>query len=174
MSESYTFLSRVPHFEPAARDVPAPPLPAGPDAPAGGRHAPGRGRHRPSPHSGASPRSPAAPPDTAPLPPRDVHRFTEQAFRLVLEVLDRRRNVRHLRPLVSPPLIDVVRTLALADSPGRRLGVATLVRVHLRAVEPGAYEAFGTYGRGPRVFVIAARVERASDTGWTVTSMVVG
>ncbi|RZK94856.1 MAG: hypothetical protein EOP30_06225 [Rhodococcus sp. (in: high G+C Gram-positive bacteria)] len=175
MSESFTFLSRVPHFEPAALDVPAPPLPARPDAPSGGRHASGRGRHRPSPHSGASPRTTAtAQPDTLPLPPRDVQRFTEQAFRLVLEVLDRRRNVRQLRPLVSPSLVDVVRTLALADSPGRRLGVATLVRVHLRAVDPGGFEAFGTYGRGPRVFVIAARVERASDTGWIVTSLVIG
>ncbi len=174
MSESYTFLSRVPRFEPAAGDVPAPPLPGRSAVPSGGRHAAGRGRHRSSPHSGASPRTAATRPGTLPLPSPDVQRFTEQAFRLVLEVLDRRRNVRQLRPLVTPSLVDVVRTLALSESPARRLGVATLVRVHLRAVEPCAFEAFGTYGRGPRIFVIAARVEQQSDTGWTVTSLVIG
>jgi len=174
MSESYTFLSRVPRFEPAAGDVPAPPLPGRSAVPSGGRHAAGRGRHRSSPHSGASPRNATTQTGTLPLPPPDVQRFTEQAFRLVLEVLDRRRNVRQLRPLVTPSLVDVVRTLALSESPARRLGVATLVRVHLRAVEPCAFEAFGTYGRGPRIFVIAARVEQESDTGWTVTSLVIG
>ncbi len=87
--------------------------------------------------------------------------------------------MRQLRPLLAPSLVDVVRTHASADSPARRLGVATLVRVHLRAVEPravepGAVEAFGTYSRGPRIFVIAACVERVSDTGWTITSLVIG
>ena len=174
MSESYTFLSRVPRFEPAAGGGAAPILPGGSAAQSGARHPLGHGRHRSSPHSGASPRTAARHPGTLPIPSPDVQRFTEQAFRLVLEVLDRRRNVRQLRPLVTPSLVDVVRTLALSESPARRLGVATLVRVHLRAVEPCAFEAFGTYGRGPRIFVIAARVEQQSDTGWTVTSLVIG
>ncbi|MFC9355574.1 Rv3235 family protein [Rhodococcus sp. NPDC057014] len=174
MSESYTFLSRVPRFEPAAGDGTAPILPGSTAAPSGARHPRGHARHRSSPHSGASPRTAAAHPGTLPIPSPDVQRFTEQAFRLVLEVLDRRRNVRQLRPLVTPSLVDVVRTFALAESPARRLGVAALVRVHLRAVEPCVFEAFGTYGRGPRIFVIAARVEQQSDTGWTVTSLVIG
>ncbi|OUS96241.1 Rv3235 family protein [Rhodococcus sp. NCIMB 12038] len=173
MSESYTFLSRVPRFEPAVGDDAAPILP-GHSEPPGALHTRGHARHRSSPHSGASPRGAATHPGTLPIPSPDVQRFTEQAFRLVLEVLDRRRNVRQLRPMVTPSLVDVVRTFALAESPARRLGVATLVRVHLRAVEPCVFEAFGTYGRGPRVFVIAARVEQQSDTGWTVTSLVIG
>ena len=174
MSESYTFLSRAPRFEPAAGDDTEPILPGSSAAHSGARHPRGYGRHRSSPHSGASPRTAVTHPGTVPIPSPDVQRFTEQAFRLVLEVLDRRRNVRQLRPLVTPSLVDVVRTHALTESPARRLGVATLVRVHLRAVEPCAFEAFGTYGRGPRIFVIAARVEQQSDTGWTVTSLVIG
>lgn len=174
MSESYTFLSRAPRFEPAAGDDAEPILPGRSETQPGARHTRGHGRHRQSPHSGASPRSAATHPGTLPVPSPDVQRFTEQAFRLVLEVLDRRRNARQLRPLLTPSLVDVVRTFALAESPARRLGVAALVRVHLRAVEPCVFEAFGTYGRGPRVFVIAARVEQKSDTGWTVTSLVIG
>ncbi|MFZ2172607.1 MAG: Rv3235 family protein [Rhodococcus sp. (in: high G+C Gram-positive bacteria)] len=111
--------------------------------------------------------------------PPDAQRFIEHAFRLVLEVLDRRRNAQQLRPLVAAPLVDVVRTLALASSPARRLGVATLRRVHLRPLDSGKFdcpaaEAFGTYGRGSRVFVIAARVEKVPATGWTITSLVIG
>ena len=173
MSESYTFLSRVPNYEPPAGEALGA---AGPAVLSGTRRAPGRGRHsspaRSSAHSGTSPRS--SPDVTRPRAAADAQRFTEHAFRLVLEVLDRRRNVRQLRPVVVPSLLDVARTLALAESPSRRLGVATLLRVHLRVLDDNTLEAFGTYGRGPRVFVIAARVERKSDTGWIVTSMVVG
>ncbi|AOW92226.1 hypothetical protein BFN03_04560 [Rhodococcus sp. WMMA185] len=173
MSESYTFLSRAPRFEPAAQAVSAPPPAVSRSAPSTGRHTLGRGRSRPSPHSGTSPRPrPSAGPGS-PLAP-DAQRFTEQAFRLVLEVVDRRRNVRQLRPLLSPSLLDVIRAHAVADSPTRQLGAATLVRVHLRAIEPSAFEAFGTYSRGRRIFVIAARVEQVPDTGWTITSIVIG
>ncbi|MEV0946048.1 Rv3235 family protein [Rhodococcus sp. NPDC049939] len=170
MKEPHTFLSRVPRFEPVAQAASAPPVPAPCAAPSGVRHSTGRHRHRSSSHSGASPRSTP----TACRPAPDARRFTERSFRLVLEVVDRRRNVEQLRPLLTPSLVDVIRAYASADSPARRLGAATLVRVHLRAIEPHAVEAFGSYSRGQRIFVIAARVERASDTGWTITSLVLG
>ena len=93
-----------------------------------------------------------------PLPPNEALVFAEAALRRVLEVIDRRRPVAQLRPLVSPALIDSVIALARAH----RSVAATLRRSLQRAVDAdqvSAAELFATYTRGQRVHAIAARIE---------------
>lgn len=129
----------------------------------------------------ASPeRSAGTPPP--PLLDPDCRRFTEFALRAVLEVLDRRRHAAGLAGILDPTPLDLVTALARAGTPHRRLGGASLRGVHLRHVETGRAEVFGTYQRGARTFAIAGRVEHRPRSraqgrptaGWTVTSLQVG
>ncbi len=107
--------------------------------------------------------------------------FAGPAMRLVFEVLDRRRPPQHLRHLLAPAPLDLVRALARADAPGRRLGAAHLRRIHLQPVGTDAVELFGSYLRGDRTFAVAARIEPAPPPGatggrggWMITSLQVG
>ncbi|MDV3126841.1 Rv3235 family protein [Mycobacterium sp. 21AC1] len=96
--------------------------------------------------------------------------FAEMALRRVLEVLDRRRPVAQLRPLMRPLLVDAVVT----QSQSRHDAAATLIRVRLRAVtEPAAAEVFATYHRGVRVRAIAARIEYCRGR-WQLTALQIG
>lgn len=95
--------------------------------------------------------------------------FAELALRRVLEVVDRRRPLAQLRPLMSPPLLDVVVTL----SQSRHGAAATLRRVRLRATGPADAEVFATYTRGRRVRAIAARIEFHSGR-WQLTALQIG
>lgn len=180
MSERGKYLSRAPRFEPpigAARAITDAPYPR-PECRPGARHV---SAPRRTAHSGRSPRTAGSPTRTAVSPTApsapltDVRRFTEHALRRTLEVLDRRRAPEQLRPLLSAPLVDLVRTLPREAVPGRSLGAATLQRIHLRAHDPNIVEVFGSYARGPRIFAIAARVERSTTTrpspGWVLTSL---
>jgi hypothetical protein len=90
-------------------------------------------------------------------PPTAVAAFAEAALRRVLEVVDRRRPIAQVRPLLDPALIDSVTALTRS----RHAATATLRRVRLRtdSVDPVAAEVFATFSRGPRVHAIAARVE---------------
>lgn len=165
MNTAHRFLSRAPQFEPPASDATAstpcrtaPTSAASPPA-------------RRSPHSGRSPRRSAFPDEAA---PPDARRFAEQALRLTLEVLDRRRTPTQLRAVATPAVVDVVHSLARAGVAGSRLGTATLERVRVRPVRPDAAEVFGTYNRAGRVFAVAARIERgvgAHPAGWAITSL---
>ena len=104
-----------------------------------------------------------------PQPPHAAVVFADAALRRVLEVIDRRRPVAQLRPLVAPVLIDAVVTLARTP----HTATATLRRVRLRMVDDEAAEVFGSYTRGPRVRAIAARVERHRDR-WRIVALQIG
>lgn len=104
--------------------------------------------------------------------PRPLHEavvFADAALRRVLEVVDRRRSIAQLRPLVAPALIDSV--IALARRP--HTAAATLRRVRLRMVNDEAAEVFATYTRGQRLRAIAARVDRI-DGRWHIVGLQIG
>ncbi|SDD89337.1 Rv3235 family protein [Rhodococcus tukisamuensis] len=158
------FLARAPQCEPPPHPRAMRPAPAAPSAAA----------HTAS-HTGRSPARRTPPPCADPA----AHRFAETALRLVLEVLDRRRQPPQLRAVLSPAVVDLVAALTHAAPPANRLGGAQLQRVHLRPNGPDVAEVFGTYARGDRVFAIAGRVERTPAApqargGWCVTSLQVG
>jgi hypothetical protein len=109
-------------------------------------------------------------PAADPAAPRAAAVFGDVALRRVLEVLDRRRPLTHLKPLLAPPLLDTVGTLCRI-----RYGhPATLRRVRLRTAGPSAAEVFATYTRGARVRAIAARVEVVADGRWQVVALQIG
>jgi len=103
------------------------------------------------------------------LPPRAAMVFADAALRRVLEVVDRRRPIAQLRPLVTPALVDTV--TALTRTP--HMAAATLRRVRLRMVDGEAAEVFGSYTRGPRVLAIAARIELHRDR-WRIVAVQFG
>jgi len=123
---------------------------------------------------------PAAP-APEPTPPRAAGVFAEAALRRVLEVIDRRRPVAQLRPLLTPALVDTVAALMRAPA-GVRDEAAVLRRVRLRAAgfdhgDPDgvAAEVFATYTRGRRVRAIAARVESAAGADrWQLVALQIG
>lgn len=105
-----------------------------------------------------------------PVPSRDAVVFADAALRRVLEVIDRRRPLAQLRPLLTPALIEAV--LAMTRHP--HAAVATLRRVRLRVVDDGAdAEVFGTYSRGQRIRAIAARIAFDGQR-WRVVALQIG
>lgn len=104
-----------------------------------------------------------------PLPPRAAMVFADAALRRVLEVVDRRRPIAQLRPLVAPALIDTVTTLTRAP----HTAAATLRRVRVRMVDGETAEMFGTYARGPRQLAIAGRIELHRDR-WRIVALQLG
>ncbi len=108
-----------------------------------------------------------------PLPPRAAVVFADAALRRVLEVVDRRRPIAQLRPLVTPALIDSV--VALVRSAHTAAAVLRRVRLRLVDGDGDAAEVFATYTRGQRVRAIAARVERTSaDDRWRIVALQIG
>jgi hypothetical protein len=91
--------------------------------------------------------------------------FADAALRRVLEVVDRRRPIAQLRPLVTPALIDTVTALTRAP----HSAAATLRRVRVRMVDSESAEVFGTYTRGPRTLAVAARIELHRDR-WRIAA----
>ncbi|PTR31650.1 hypothetical protein C8K36_101682 [Rhodococcus sp. OK519] len=167
MHVPHRFVSRAPQFEPLPREV----IRRSALAP---EIEPRSGTARRSPHDGRSPRPsrPLSSAETTDSP--ELRRFAEHALRLTLEVLDGRRTPAQLRPLLTPSVRDLVPALVRSAPGSRRLGSATLTRVHVRAVHTDAAEVFGTYNRGGRVFAVAARIERgkgAHPAGWAITSL---
>lgn len=112
---------------------------------------------------------PSRPMVREPLPPRAAVVFADAALRRVLEVIDRRRPVAQLQPLVAPALIDAVVALTRTT----HTATATLRRVRLRVVDDEAAEVFASYTRGQRVRAIAARVERHRDR-WRIVALQIG
>ena len=114
-------------------------------------------------------------------PPRAAVAFADAALRRVLEVIDRRRPVAQLRPLLAPALIDTVIGLSRVSHAGggrtnSRRTVARLQRMRLRMVdgaEGSAAEVFGTYTAGPRVRALAARIECNGDR-WRIVALQIG
>ena len=111
-------------------------------------------------------------------PMRQAAIFVDAALRRVLEVIDRRRPVAQLRPLLLPSLVDSVLSVSRA---GGDQGAAVLRRMRLQPVghrdRETAAEVFGTYSRGNRIHAIACRVERLPDgaaTRWQVVALHIG
>jgi hypothetical protein len=105
-------------------------------------------------------------------------KFTDAALRRVLEVIDRRRPIAQLRPMLTPPLLDMVFTLARSAGTER---AAVLRRVRLQAMavderdahQAVAAEVFATYTRGRRVRAIAGRIE-VKDGRWRMVALQIG
>lgn len=119
-------------------------------------------------------------PSTSPVsdPPwaRAAAAFADAVSRSVLEVVDRRRPLAQLQPMMGEAVLDTVLTLA---GEARTGSSAVLRRVRLRIVDRDgeAAEVFGTYARGKRVHAIAGRVERVSIRGtlrWRLVALQIG
>lgn len=105
-------------------------------------------------------------------PPRTAVVFADAALRRVLEVVDRRRPIAQLRPLLAPALTDTV----LARARESHGAAASLRRIRLRMVDDaptGTAEVFGTYTRGPRVRAIAARIAPHGER-WRIVALQIG
>ncbi|MGV0642932.1 Rv3235 family protein [Mycolicibacterium sp. XJ2546] len=119
------------------------------------------------------------------VPPRAAVVFADAALRRVLEIIDRRRPVAQLRPILAPELIDIViamvRSSPSATRHDERRTAATLQRVRLRMVDDAcsagsgapAAEVFGTYTRGRRVRALAARIALTADR-WRIVAIQIG
>lgn len=106
------------------------------------------------------------------VPPRTAIAFADAALRRVLEVIDRRRPISQLRPLLAPALIDSV----IAMTRTTHTSAATLRRVRVRTVESArgqAAEVFGTYTRGSRVRAVAARIDMIGER-WRIVALQIG
>jgi hypothetical protein len=112
--------------------------------------------------------------------------FADAALRRVLEVIDRRRPLAQLRPLLTPSLVDYVLSVGLANArtavgPAEPEGAAVLRRLRLQPAgypDPAAAaEVFGSYSRGDRLHAIAGRVERVvagKGPRWLVVALHIG
>lgn len=128
--------------------------------------------HRASPRRLGSHRAPLPLPE--PPPPKSAVVFAETALRQVIEVIDRRRPVAQLRPLMTPVLVDRV----IARAGATRRGSATMLRVRVRSVDPGgadvsAAEVFASFTRSGRVHAVAARIEQHRDR-WRIVALQIG
>ncbi|HKV21226.1 MAG TPA: Rv3235 family protein [Mycobacterium sp.] len=106
---------------------------------------------------------------TAETPPPAAAAFADAALRRVLEVLDRRRPIAQLRPMLTPALLDLVFTATRTTGPDK---AAVLRKVRLRGGAAAA-EVFATYTRGERVRAIAGRIEVAEGR-WRVVALQIG
>jgi Family of unknown function (DUF6459) len=100
--------------------------------------------------------------------------FADAALRRVLEVIDRRRPLSQLRPLLASGLVDSVLPVGRAAVSSE--GAAILRRMRLQPVGhlQTAAEVFGSYSRGDRVHAIACRVEQFSGNRWLMVALHIG
>ena len=122
-------------------------------------------------------------PSAAPRPtgersrkPSDAALFADAALRRVLEVIDRRRSLAQLRPLMANPLVD---SLLSAAGHGASGEPARLRRVRAQSVraDGSAAEIAASYSRGEQIHAIACRVERvrtATGSRWQVVALHLG
>jgi len=122
------------------------------------------------------PRRPAQPATQPPAPDvRAAAAFADAALRRVLEVIDRRRPLAQLRPLLAAGLVD-----SLLAGPSRHAGgAARLRRVLAQPSRPDgtAAEVVANYARGDRVHAIACRIEQvptATGPRWQVVALHMG
>lgn len=114
-------------------------------------------RRRPDSHR-RTPRTPTGDPAV----PAAAHAFADAALRSVLEVLDRRRPVAQLRPLMPIVMVDVVESATRSTREVRATAVLRRVRLQpagRHTTTANAAEVFASYTRGQRVGAIAGRVE---------------
>ncbi|MEV0332313.1 Rv3235 family protein [Nocardia sp. NPDC050717] len=101
----------------------------------------------------------------------EAQRFAEQSVRLLLEVVDRRRQVDQLRSVTEPRVLEAVRTMLVQDlTPGRCLGAAVVKHVRVTSIEPAGAELFASYQRGARTFALAGRIESARER-WRLVAL---
>jgi len=125
------------------------------------------------------PTAPATAPDTSGAhrrPPSDAALFADAALRRVLEVIDRRRSLAQLRPLMANGLVD---SLLSAAGRGGSGDPARLRRVRAQTVRSDgtAAEIAASFSRGDRVHAIACRVEQvmtATGPRWQVVALHLG
>jgi hypothetical protein len=105
--------------------------------------------------------------------------FADAALRRVLEVIDRRRPLAQLRPLLVAGLVDPV--LSVSRATAGQEGAAVLRRMRLQPVghrdREAAAEVFGSYSRADRMHAIACRVEKlptGSGARWQVVALHIG
>ena len=129
---------------------------------------------------------PMTPPDPVPPPTARVPQraaapgsraaalFADAALRRVLEVIDRRRPLAQLRPLLAAGLVD-----SLLTGTGHGDGVACLRRVHAQLTDRDGRiaEVAAHYTRGNRVHAMACRIEQvttATGPRWQVVALHLG
>lgn len=122
----------------------------------------------------AVPMPPAQVPDTTPL--RAAGGFADAALRRVLEVIDRRRPLAQLRPLMAAGLVD---SLLAAVAHHDRRSTARLRRLRVQPVgtDGTAAEVAAVYTRDERVRAIACRVQQVPTAGgvrWQVVALHIG
>ena len=124
--------------------------------------------HDPAPRPAPAPAVPTGPDPRA----RAAAAFADAALRRVLEVIDRRRPLAQLRPLLGSALADSLLPLMAA----RPAGTARLRRVIAQQVGDCA-EIAANYSRGDRLHAIACRVQQMpGPTGprWQVVALHLG
>jgi Family of unknown function (DUF6459) len=104
-----------------------------------------------------------------PPPSPEAMAFADAAVRRILEVVDRRRPIAQLRPVVAPTLIDTLTALTRVP----QTAAATLQRCRVRMVDIDAGELFATYTRGQRVLALAGRIE-CRDGRWRIVALQLG
>lgn len=131
------------------------------------------------PYTGQPSREPKPPTPVTSAPMRRAAAFADAALRRVLEVIDRRRPVAQLRPMLAPGLVDSV--LSIGRAAAGHEGAAVLRRTRLQPAghrDPDtAAEVFGCYSRGERIHAIACRVEQVragAGTRWLVVALHIG
>ncbi|MCB1292273.1 MAG: hypothetical protein KDB45_12305 [Mycobacterium sp.] len=125
----------------------------------------------PRPHR--RPASPPVPVGTDAAAVRSAALFADAALRRVLEVLDRRRPLAQLRPMMAAGLVDSLPAVAGAH---RGAGPARLRRVVAQLARPDgtAAEVAANYSRADRRYAMACRIEQFSEaTGprWRVVAL---
>jgi hypothetical protein len=158
-------VTRVVDYEPpvVAIEACAPALPSALRRPAG------RGRHLHAVRRAAN----DAPSDRL----RVAAAFADAALRSILEVIDRRRPVTQLRPLLAGGLADTVGSFTHAAPARQAAGVLRRVRLQAADIDENAFEVTASYSRGPRVHAIACRIEQVATTRgerWQVVALHMG
>ena len=118
-------------------------------------------------------RPPARPNGRGPDGVQAAATFADAALRRILEVIDRRRPLAQLRPLLASGLADSLLSGRTAGEPAR------LRRVRAQPTGPDgrAAEVAAYYTRGGRVHAIACRIEQvgtASGPRWQVVALRLG
>lgn len=120
------------------------------------------------------------PPNPPAAPLRAAGAFADAALRRVLEVIDRRRPLAQLRPLLAAGLVDSL--LAATDHHVAHQQNDSAARLRRMRVQPVgtdgvAAEVAATYTRGDRLHAIACRVEQLptpSGLRWQVVALHIG
>lgn len=124
--------------------------------------------HDPAPRPAPAPVAPPGPDPRA----RAAATFADAALRRVLEVIDRRRPLSQLRPLMGSGLVDSLLPLMAV----RTAGTARLRRVIAQPIGDCA-EIAANYTRGDRLHAIACRVQQTQGPAgprWQVVALHLG